>query len=97
MLRGVGTETAAAALRTRPETAARPAQPSLASHFGEQLREASELIEKAESQAVSMTADGAGTVETILALSRAELAMRHVVSVRNRLLESYQEVMRLPL
>ena len=43
------------------------------------------------------SAGEAGSVETFLSLSRAELALRHVVSVRNRLLESYREVMNLPL
>ena len=70
---------------------------SLATRFGEQLRETTELVAKAEASAVSMANGDVGSVETILALSRAELALRHTVSVRNRVLESYQEVMRLPL
>ena len=71
--------------------------PSLASRFAEQLRETSELVARAEASAESMAAGEVGSVDTILVLSRAELALRHVVSVRNRMLEAYQEVMRLPL
>ena len=108
MLRGIGTE-ALGLLQQRGTQATQGAQgtqvdrpqakpePSLARRFGDELREAADLVEKAESSATSMASGGAGSIETILALSRAELALRHVVSVRNRLLESYKEVMRLPL
>jgi len=99
MVRGIGNEVVnSAALNSGRQTAsAEKAGPSFSKQFGEQLREVSELVEKAESSAASMAAGEAGSVETILSLSRAELALRHVVSVRNRLLESYREVMNLPL
>jgi flagellar hook-basal body complex protein FliE len=99
MLRGVGVESLVLQ-RPQPKAAAAATDevgPSLGARFGEQLREASDLIAKAETAATSMASGGEGSVETILALSRAELAMRHVVSVRNRLLESYREVMSLSL
>jgi len=96
MIGRVGSD--ATLLQKLPGQAAAPAkEASLASRFGEQLKETSALVEKAETAAVSMASGDAGSVETILALSRAELALRHVVSVRNRALEAYQEVMRLPL
>lgn len=83
------------------KAAAQPAEksaaPSLAARFGAQLQETGELVAKAEAAAVSMSKGDVGSVETILALSRAELALRHTVSVRNRVLESYQEIMRLPI
>jgi flagellar hook-basal body complex protein FliE len=85
-------------LQKLPTQAVAPAkQASLASRFADHLKETSELVGKAESAAASMATGETGSVETILALSRAELALRHVVSVRNRMLEAYQEVMRLPL
>jgi flagellar hook-basal body complex protein FliE len=37
------------------------------------------------------------TVEAVLALSKADLTLRHLVALRNRVLEAFQEVMRLPL
>ena len=69
----------------------------LLSQFADRLEKTGELLEKAETAASSMANGEAGAVETVLALSRAELALRHVVSVRNRAIESYKEVMRLPL
>ncbi len=96
MLRGIGAEPLASALSPGGR-AEETAKPGLAKRFGDQLSAAAEIVEKAETSANSMAQGGAGSIETILALSRAELALRHIVSVRNRLLESYQEVMRLPL
>ena len=99
MLRGIGNEVASPAARVSggPAASAEKTGRSFAKQFGEQLREVSELVDKAETSAASMAAGEAGSVETILSLSRAELALRHVVSVRNRVLESYREVMNLPL
>jgi flagellar hook-basal body complex protein FliE len=37
------------------------------------------------------------TVDAVLALSKADLTLRHLVALRNRVLEAFQEVMRLPL
>jgi flagellar hook-basal body complex protein FliE len=96
MLRAIGAGTPPQALPAG--TRAEPSrEPDFAQRLGAELRETAELVERAESTATSLAQGGAGSVETILALSRAELALRHVVSVRNRLLESYQEIMRLPL
>ena len=72
-------------------------QKNLVSQFADRLEKTSELMEQAESAAVSMSRGDAGSVETVLALSRAELALRHIVSVRNRAIEAYNEVMRLPV
>lgn len=80
------------------EASPRPSTgPSFAERVGESVAEVAGEVGRAEATAVSMTSGGADSIETILALSRAELALRHVVSVRNRLLEAYQEVMRMPL
>jgi flagellar hook-basal body complex protein FliE len=36
-------------------------------------------------------------VETVIALSHAELTLQHLVALRNRVFEAYQEIMRLQL
>ena len=36
-------------------------------------------------------------VQTMVALSKADLSLRMVVNVRNRALEAYQEIMRMPV
>ncbi len=95
MLRGVETPLA-------PEPGAvRPAAPVSGPAFGEAIgravRETAERVQEGEAAAKSFAAGEIDAVETVLALSRAELALRHLTSVRNRLIEAYQEVMRLPL
>lgn len=49
----------------------------------------------AEHQAADLAADRGDVVETMVALSKAELSLRTVAEVRNRALESFHEIMRL--
>jgi len=61
------------------------------------LAEANTTMNDAEQKARA-TAEGKGDiVETVLALSKAELSLRHLVTLRNRVFDAYQEIMRLQL
>lgn len=94
MIRGIGVQAPALPAPRTPDAATGA---GFAEKLGKSIVEATDLVGQAESKAASMAAGGADSIETILTLSRAELALRHVVTVRNRVLEAYQEVMRLPL
>lgn len=59
------------------------------------LEEADREQQRAEEQARALSAGKADLVETMIAVSRADLALRFVVSLRNRALEAYQEIMRI--
>jgi flagellar hook-basal body complex protein FliE len=49
-------------------------------------------------RAVSAMLDGSGDVHTaMLALHRAEVAMQLTVQVRNKLVQAYQDLMRMPI
>ncbi len=49
-------------------------------------------------QAVAAMADGSGDVHTaMLALHRAEVSMQLTVQVRNKLVQAYQDLMRMPI
>ena len=49
-------------------------------------------------QAVAAMADGTGDVHTaMLALQRAEVSMQLTVQVRNKLVQAYQDLMRMPI
>lgn len=69
--------------------------------FGEQLAETvsetDRLITAAETKAAELSRGEGDSVETIIAVSKADLALRHVVTLRNRALEAYQEIMRMPV
>lgn len=69
--------------------------------FGKAL---ASLIESVESntgeanQAVAAMNDGTGDVHTaMLALQRAEVSMQLTVQVRNKLVQAYQDLMRMPI
>lgn len=57
-----------------------------------------EQSEGAANDAVSRMLDGSGDVhEAMIALQRADLAMQMTVQVRNKLVQAYQEIMRMPV
>jgi flagellar hook-basal body complex protein FliE len=76
-----------------------PATPSGA--FGDSL---AQLVNSTEStsteanQAVSRMLDGTGEVhDAMIALQRAELSLQLTVQVRNKLVQAYQDIMRMPV
>ncbi len=69
--------------------------------FAEVVKKALEAVDTdqkvAESQA-GMLARGEGDVlETMVSLNRADLSLKFALQVRNRALEAYKEIMRLPV
>jgi len=49
----------------------------------------------AESETRSLVSGEGDIVDTMIAIGRAEVSMKFVVSLRNRALDAYQEIMRL--
>jgi flagellar hook-basal body complex protein FliE len=85
------------ALEAAPDPAGRPGAPGFSGHLRAALVEANQRLLAAEESARAL-AEGRGDIaETMIALSQAELSLRQVVTLRNRVLESYQEIMRLQL
>jgi len=66
-------------------------------HIKAALQEANSALQTAEARATEVAKDEGDIVETMTALAQAELSLRHVVTLRNRMLEAYQQVMRLQL
>lgn len=82
---------------TRTATAVDPAQPGLgravadaATSFEQTLRQAEETAQKA------MVGD-ADPHALVHALAQSELAVEAVVTVRNKVVEAYQEILRMPV
>ena len=69
------------------------------SSFADALGEALQAVEGAQvgaDQEAAKLATGAGNLhETALALEKADLSMRVATKVRNRLVDAYQEIMRM--
>ncbi len=68
-----------------------------ASELGKALSTVEELQREADREADKL-ARGAGNLhETALALEKADVALRLVAKVRTKIVEAYQEVMRMPV
>jgi flagellar hook-basal body complex protein FliE len=69
------------------------------SSFADALGEALQAVDSAQvgaDQEAAKLATGAGNLhETALALEKADLSMRVATKVRNRLVDAYQEIMRM--
>lgn len=68
---------------------------SFAKSVGEALATANDELNRAEGAARELAAGKGDLVDTMVAMGRADLSLRFVVNMRNRVIESYNEIMRL--
>lgn len=94
--------------RVMAEVASSPASPKASpdisqgknflDHLTESLLEVNELNKNADAMAKEVATGKSENIhETMLALTQAELSFDLMVQVRNKVLEAYQEVMRMPV
>jgi flagellar hook-basal body complex protein FliE len=72
-----------------------PAGGSFADALGQALQSVEKLQLDADRSADAVAMGGGNLHETALALEKADVAMRVATKVRNKLVEAYQEVMRM--
>jgi flagellar hook-basal body complex protein FliE len=78
--------------------AAKPAAPGFGDLLGKLVNAVSDLqTEVDESVRRGATGEPEEVHDMLLAVNKAELSFRLMVEVRNKLVEAYQEVMRLPV
>jgi len=75
--------------------AARPGPTGFADELGKALGAVEKLQVEADRQAESVALGGGNLHETAIALEKADIAMRVATKVRNKLVEAYQEIMRM--
>lgn len=51
----------------------------------------------ADAQSMSAIAGGGNVTDTVAAVARAELSLQTAVAVRDRVVQAYQEIMRMPI
>ncbi|MCP4676913.1 MAG: flagellar hook-basal body complex protein FliE [Deltaproteobacteria bacterium] len=74
---------------------ARPAPPGFAEQFKSMLAEVNTQMKSAEKASDAFAAGENNNIhETILAAEKASIALKLVGTIRNKVLEAYQEVMR---
>jgi flagellar hook-basal body complex protein FliE len=80
-----------------PAVQAEPDGAGFAARMQDALASANRELVAADRTASQMASGEVDTVDAVLALSKADLTLRHLVALRNRVLEAFQDVMRLPL
>jgi len=80
-----------------PPTAGSPTGPNFADFVQDALSAAVDTGHQAEQVAVDAAAGEADIVDVVTAISAAEMTLETVVSVRDRMVSAYQEIMRMPI
>ena len=70
---------------------------SFADALGQAIQRVDALQVEADRQAAGVANGGGNLHETALALEKADVALRVATKVRNKLVEAYQDVMRMPV
>ena len=97
-IQGLGLPDPAALGRAAPsETKPQVGGASFGERIENALSAANRELVSAEDAAGKFARGEVGTLETVVAMSKADLTLRHLVTLRNRALESLQEVLRMPL
>lgn len=61
------------------------------------LNETTGALKAGESAAAGVAAGEASLVDVVTAVSAAEVSLETAIAVRNRVIEAYQEIMRMPI
>ncbi len=82
---------------TAAESAPKLAETSFADTLARAAQEITETLRRGETEA-TRAASGQGDVQSVVeALTATELALQTAVSVRDRVVEAYQDVLRMPV
>ena len=70
---------------------------SFASMLKDSIGSVIEQGKKSDGQTISMAAGKANVVDVVTAVAETEVAVGTLVSVRDRVIQSYEEIMRMPI
>lgn len=87
----------AGAAATRLDRPPEVAQPDFSGLVARAIAETDGALKAGERAAYDAAAGEAGLVDVVTAISAAEVALETAIAVRNRVIEAYQEVMRMPI
>jgi flagellar hook-basal body complex protein FliE len=81
---------------TGPAGADGPQKEDFNSHLKNALGEVNDLQQKADQAIQQLVGEGKGDLqETMIALEKADVSFRLMMQIRNKVLEAYQEIMRM--
>ena len=79
-----------------PKGADGPQKEDFNSHLKNALGEVNDLQQKADQAIQELVGEGKGDLqETMIALEKADVSFRLMMQIRNKVLEAYQEIMRM--
>ena len=81
----------------RTENAAEAAKPNFAEMVKTAVSTTQESLKAGESAAASVAAGEADLVDVVTAVSAAEVSLEAAIAVRNRVIEAYQQILRMPI
>jgi len=82
---------------TRPATAPKPAAGGAGEAFGKLASEFATTLKQGEETAKAAMTGGADPHALVQALAQTELAVETAVTVRDKVVEAYQEILRMPV
>lgn len=74
-----------------------PAGPSFGSLVKDALGAVAQAGRRSDAQAQSMAAGKANIIDVVSAVAETEVAIEALVSVRDRVIQAYEEIMRMPI
>lgn len=81
---------------TRAKGAEGPQKEDFSTHLKNALGEVNDLQQKADQAIQQLVGEGKGDLqETMIALEKADVSFRLMMQIRNKVLEAYQEIMRI--
>ncbi len=86
-----------ARLTPQPQPVEAPAQSSAGGMFEEAFRSFAETVQNGENTARAAMTTGADPHALVTALAQTELAVETAVTIRDRVVEAYQEILRMPV
>lgn len=81
----------------RAEPSAQASRPDFSGLVQQATASAVETIAGGEQAATAVAQGGASLVDVVTAVSAAEVTLETAIAVRNRVIEAYQEIMRMPI
>jgi flagellar hook-basal body complex protein FliE len=98
---GISPQTAARAYRDVDSSAGAAQSGALAGDFGSLISRALEgavqVGHQAEAQATQALSGGGNLTDVVQAVSRAELALQTTTAIRDRVVQAYQDIMKMPI
>lgn len=84
-------------LGKEPSTRVEPQGPDFGSMVRDAAEDAIQQLRESEGQTLQAAAGGADINQVVMAVAKADMTLQTVVAVRDRVIQAYQDVLRMPI